>query len=69
MDKHYLSMFYGVDEALPDEEFARQIGEINDLAREAAERMQSMSHLQIIQEPESVTVTGGEWIGPMGQEK
>ena len=24
MDKHYLSMFYGVDEALPDEEFVRQ---------------------------------------------
>ena len=55
MDKHYLSMFYGVDEALPDGEFLRQIGEINDMAREAAERMQDMSHLQIIQEMESVT--------------
>ena len=55
MDKHYLSMFYGVDEALPDEEFVRQIKEINELARVATERMQDMSHLKIIQELESVT--------------
>lgn len=59
MGKHELSVFYGVDETLPDEEFMRQIREINELARMETERMRDVSHLQNIQETAGETRSYG----------
>ena len=37
--KHYLSLYYGVDESLPDKEFLKQIQDINRLLEECLEEM------------------------------
>ena len=37
-DKHYLSIYYGIDENLPDDEFYRQVGEINKECEEIAKK-------------------------------
>lgn len=35
-DKHYLSIYYGIDETLPDDEFYKKIREINRECEEKA---------------------------------
>lgn len=37
-DKHTLSLYYGIDENLPDNEFYKKIKEINCLAEEKAKK-------------------------------
>ena len=37
-NKHYLSIYYGVDISLPDEEFYKKIKEINKLAEQTTEK-------------------------------
>ena len=36
MNKHYLSIYYGIDETLPDDEFYQKIREINKECEEKA---------------------------------
>lgn len=37
-NKHYLSIYYGIDETLPDKIFFQKIKEINCLAEESAKK-------------------------------
>ena len=36
--KHYLSLIYGIDETLPDEDFYRQVREINKECEECSKK-------------------------------
>lgn len=40
-NKHYLSIYYGIDENLPDDEFYQKINEINQECEEAAQKYNS----------------------------
>lgn len=37
-DKHYLSIYYGIDETLPDDEFYKKIKEINRECEECTKK-------------------------------
>lgn len=45
-DKHYLSIYYGIDETLPDDEFYQRVKEINKECEESTKKFKMENFLK-----------------------